>query len=633
MIKQKVILVCCQMLVTAVLLTLPGATSQQTATAQTSQDSARDLVLATDGKSDYRIVVARSNIQDQHAAEVLQRYLVQITGAKLPIVGDDSILGNLEIIVGFNRHALAAAPQLQRNGFGKESFRIKTVGQRLVIVGGAPRGVLYGVNSLLTDTFGCRWFTPTLRRIPRRDHLTLKPTDRSYQPAFEWRDVFFWSGGDADWAFHNFSNKQFANLRAEQGGRGGFASGWLGHSAHRLVPPSKYLNDHPDYFWVGGDEEPRSDGWAKNRKWVGICLTHPDVVKIAARSLLTARRRNGDQDLYYCISPMDYGDWCECPRCRAWHRRECGGKLPENSGSWPHGALWLDFSVRVQAELKDEADAPKLAVMAYGYSPYPPRKPVMHKDLTIFYAELEACQFQRLANPNSRLNTRFRNLLGGWLKSAGSVYVWLYQANFSDSWYFIHPNMHTLADDFRYLRKTGVKGVFAQGNQNWSGADRFGGEMNELRAYLVARLLWNPDLDWRQERRDFCAAYYGSAAGAVIEQYLDDVQKEFTKREVEGPATLIGAKTFSWITPELYARWYAYMDKAESLAADAEHKRLIRIARLPIQFTQGYYEQNTEKRKVLLQAFLDKARALGAASLIGEVHTFEKWAGQVGLKW
>ena len=634
MIEQRMRVRCVSILVAAVLLSLPGGPAGRAAGAEDLQASGQELVLAGGGKSDYRIVVgADASIQDRHAAEVLQRYVKEMSGAELQIVGDDVALVDHEIIVGFNRHTRLAAPDLKRADFGKEGLRIKTIGRRLIIVGGAPRGVLYGVNSLLTEEFGCRWFTPALRRIPKYERLTVQATDRSYEPPFEWRDVFFWSGDDAQWAFHNFSNKQFANLGAEHGGRGGFAPGWLGHTAHRMVPPGKYLADHPDYFWVGGDEEPRSDSWAKNRQWVGLCLTHPDVVRIAADSLLKARRRDGDQDLYYCISMMDNGDWCECPRCREWHRRECGGELPGNSGSWPHGSLWLDFAARVQAKLKDEPDAPKLAVMAYGYAPHPPADPVMHKDLTVFYAELEVSQFHRLDEPDNRLNRRFRDILGGWLKSAGSVYVWMYQVNFSDAWYFVHPNMHTLGDDFRYLREVGVKGVFAQGNQNWSGPDRFGGEMNELRAYLVARLLWNPDLDWRKERRDFCAAYYGAEAGAVIEQYLDDVQVEFTKRDIQGPATLMGARTFAWITPQLYARWYGYMDEAESLAADEERKRLVRIARLPIQFTQGYYEQDAQKRTAILQAFLDKARALGAASLIGEVHPFEKWAGQQGLKW
>lgn len=592
----------------------------------------QELVLVDQGESPYRLVVAvDASMQDYYAAQQLQSYVEEMSGVKLPIVGDDNALSDTEIIVGFNRHVDRLGLDLDEESFGPEEFLIKPIGQTLVIVGGTPRGVLYGVNSLLIDDWGCRWFTPLLKHIPKHERLTLPPTERRYQPPFEWRDVFFWSGLDNDWAFHNFANKDFANLRPEQGWRAGFSHGYFVHTALTLVPPDEYLEDHPDYFWTGEGDEPRSNPWAAGRKgWIGLCLTHPEVAKIAAQSLLEARRQHPEGDLYYCISAMDYGDWCECPRCREWLEREQGGKLPEDAGLWPHGALWLDFAGRVQELLQDELDAPKISVLAYGYAPEPPANPVMHKDLNVLYAELGADQFHALNSPD---NQTFRRRLGGWLKGAGSVYVWLYEVNFSDSWCWVHPNMHTFAADLRYLRDVGVTGVFAQGNQMAWWGQRFAGEMNELRTYLLARLLWNPELDWREERREFCEAYYGAAAGQVIEAYLDDVTKAFDDQNVPGPATLMGEHTFTWITPEMIARWYGYMDKAESLAEDEEHKKLVRIARLPVQFTEANIEQDPTQRQLLLQAYLDTARDLGAANTVGENQPFRRWADEMKLEW
>ena len=50
---------------------------------------------------------------------------------------------------------------------GKEGYVIRTVGNDLLIVGGALRGNLYGVYGLLEDHMGCRWFTPDCSRIPK----------------------------------------------------------------------------------------------------------------------------------------------------------------------------------------------------------------------------------------------------------------------------------------------------------------------------------------------------------------------------------------------------------------------------------------------------------------------------------
>ena len=259
-----------------------------------------NLVLAEDGKSPYKIVVAvDASIQDYHSAEVLQRYVKEMSGAQLRIVGDDNVLGDAEIIVGFNRHVDLLDPTLKEEAFGPEAFRIRTYGNHLVIVGGAPRGVLYGVNSLLIDEFGCRWFTPLLRRIPEHGRLVLEPMDRRYEPHFEWRDAFFASASDNEWAFHNFLNKSRSHLRPQQGGRAGFAM--RQHTALGLVPPDRYLKDHPEYYWGSEGDRRRSVGGA-GAGGLGICLTHPDVAAIAARTVLEHRRTHPGDNLLYSLS-------------------------------------------------------------------------------------------------------------------------------------------------------------------------------------------------------------------------------------------------------------------------------------------------------------------------------------------
>ena len=88
----------------------------------------------------------------------------------------------------------------------------------------------------------------------------------------------------------------------------------------------------------------------------------------------------------------------------------------------------------------------------------------------------------------------------------------------------------------------------------------------------------------------------------------------------------------SWITPEIFARWNATLDKAESLAEDEPHKKLVRISRLPIQFTEASIVEDQAKRKVMFQAYLDNARSLGAAQIIRENRHYNEWAQEMGLK-
>ena len=595
-----------------------------------------EFVLVKDGKSAYHIVVAvDATMHDYHAAQLLQRYVQEMTGAELAIVSDDNALGDAEIIVGFNRHVELLAPDLKRQDFGPEEFLVKTFDNRLVIVGGTPRGVLYGVNSVLIEEWGCRWFTPRLRRIPKHQQLTLESVERRYQPPFAWRNVEYEAARDVEWTFHNFVHQEVH--RSDQAGwpekgwrRTGPAQRCFVHTMPGLLPPSRYRQDHPDWFWPRDDGPPRSGPAGQGRR-IGACVTHPDVARAVAEALLELRRNSPEGDVWYILASGDYNDWCECARCQKWLRKEMGGTLPPPhpqwgaGASWPYGAMWLDFARRVDEILSAHPDPPKVGMLAYGDTPVPPARPVMHERLCVMYAQHGCDQFHPLADPEQSVPRR----LEGWLKSAGTVYMWLYTMNYG-RWCFIHPTDALIAGDMRYLRRMGVKGVFAEGNAAVSGL--YAGDMSELHSYLFARLMWNPDLDWRELRHEFCAAYYGQEAGKVIEGYLDDRYAELVKSGQRGSVGM-GKEYFEWITPQIFERWYGHLSRAEALAADEEHKKNVRVARLAVQFTEANLVKDPIKRKEALQAYVDATRKLvgNPAMNLGEHH--HTWAARQGLRW
>ena len=67
----------------------------------------KELVIADRGNSDYSIIVAvDATMQDHYAAQILKRYIRELSGADLPIVPDTAPLSENKIIVGFNRHSM-----------------------------------------------------------------------------------------------------------------------------------------------------------------------------------------------------------------------------------------------------------------------------------------------------------------------------------------------------------------------------------------------------------------------------------------------------------------------------------------------------------------------------------------------
>ena len=119
------------------------------------------LVLAEGGRSDYAIVIAKQAAPPtQYAAEELRRFLKEISGVELPAVTDNQPPRDHEILLGDSTRRAQTTPQLSAAGLGEEGYLLRTIDQRLIIFGGGARGTLYGVYGLLTDHFGCRWFTP-----------------------------------------------------------------------------------------------------------------------------------------------------------------------------------------------------------------------------------------------------------------------------------------------------------------------------------------------------------------------------------------------------------------------------------------------------------------------------------------
>lgn len=78
-----------------------------------------------------------------------------------------------------------------------------------------------------------------------------------------------------------------------------------------------------------------------------------------------------------------------------------------------------------------------------------------------------------------------------------------------------HPNWFTLDANLRFFHTNGVRGVFEQGAYQSHGS-----EMAELRAWVLAQLLWNPQQDGRALMREFLEGYYGPAAAPVLSRYL-----------------------------------------------------------------------------------------------------------------
>ena len=305
--------------------------------------AAEPLSLTRNGASDYTIAVAASApAPEQRAARELQRFLEEMSGARLPIAAECASKRCIQLGSSF-------APRT----FGPEEYLLKTAGETLMVTGGRPRGTLYGVYTLL-DKLGCRWYTTGVSRIPRRPTIALLPLDEIRKPDFEYREPFFTEAFDRDWAARNRVNGNSSQLDESTGGKVRYFP--FVHSFNQLVAPSKYFQEHPAYFSL-------IDG---KRKPDQLCLTNPDVLRIATATVFEWIRAHPDATIF-SVSQNDGDGWCECDRCR---RIDALYGITDGSLA----DRFVHYANEVLTELEKTDPGKRVGIYAYAEHTVPPRK-------------------------------------------------------------------------------------------------------------------------------------------------------------------------------------------------------------------------------------------------------------------
>jgi len=469
---------------------------------------AQAMYLTHEGQSDYQIVISAQASQSQRfAAEELQRFVKEMSGATLPIVEDTAPLKDHEVLLGDNAHLRQLGFVIDWKKLGKEGFTLRTRNGRLIIAGSPVRGTLYGVYTLLEDYFGCRWFTAKISRIPKQPTLKLPGhLDDTQVLIFEYREPFFTEAFDGDWAARNRMNSTNARLGPKHGGKVVYSH--FVHTFYSLVPPSEYAESHPEYFAL-------VDG---KRKTSGaqLCLSNPDVRRIALDRLRQWIKEAPTADIY-SVSQNDCWGYCQCDNCKA---------IDEREGS-PMGSV-LNFVNYLAGQIAKEYPDKAIDTLAYQYTRKPPKYERPLPNVIIRLCSIECCFTHPLATCDSGANKAFCKDIREWHKICNRLYIWDYVTDFANYW-LPFPNYYVLQPNIKFFSENGVKGIFEEGAYPEGG----GGEMAELKSYILAKALWNPDYPTEKAITEFCHGVYGAGAKYIIE-YLHMMRDKVEKEDIHG---------------------------------------------------------------------------------------------------
>ncbi len=512
------------------------------------------LTLVKNGKSDYSIILAPgSSPSMHHGAEELQKTIQAMSGATLPILQPET--GGTEPhkhVIVIADDAIMAQRQ-HRKALGDEEYSIQTNANGLIIHGGAKRGAMYGCYALLEDQLGVRWFNARCTKVPKQKTITLPKLDLHGKPAFEYREPFFAEAFDKDWAVRNRTNGNSQRLDASVGGKVSY--GRFVHTFNELVPPETYFDAHPEYFSM-------IDGQRK-KGYYQLCLTNADVLKITIDKVKQWIKENPDATIF-SVSQNDTYYNCQCPACRA---------IEAEEGA-PSGPL-LRFVNQVAQAIAVEHPNVLIDTLAYQWSEKPPLHVRLRPNVRIRIAPIGAC-FSHPLDGCSENALPLQNLKD-WAKITNQIYIWHYTTNFANYLQPL-PNLDEIAGDLKLFKANGVVGFFDEGAYAAGG----GGEMSELKAYLLSQLMWDPSRDANAIINDYVIGVYGKAAPKVMDwlTLLRAAGKSAHARIYDPP-------TAPYLTDDLLKQGVVLFDDAERLATgDARALDEVQRARMAVDYVR-----------------------------------------------
>ncbi|MBR3996797.1 MAG: DUF4838 domain-containing protein, partial [Clostridia bacterium] len=353
---------------------------------------------------------------------------------------------------------------------------------------------------------------------------------------------------------------------------GGFLTyAWFVHTFERMVPPSRYGAEHPEFYAMLADgSRPQTP------ERFQLCLTNPDLLEVAIDSVRQALKANPRARII-SISQNDWFGNCQCEKCLEADREE---------GS-PSGTL-LRFVNAIAERLEPEFPDVVFDTLAYNYTRPASRITRPRHNVCVRLCSIEACfahsfetcddEHRWVSRPDGSRGS-FIGDLEAWGKVSERVYIWDYTTCFAH-YPTPHPNWHVLQPNMKAFVRNNVRGVFEQAN----GAQGGGVDMNELRAYLISKLLWNAETDVQRHMEEFTDYYYGDA-GVYIREYIETLCR---KAEVDNIHVGFNDNPVSELfAEEMLDRYDEILEKAEqAVASDALRRRRVQKVRLSIRWVR-----------------------------------------------
>lgn len=495
-----------------------------------------------------------------------------------PIPAEKFAAGELSLLLG----KVAGNPMPEKSPYkiklihspalDREEFSINIEQKNIVISGGRPRGILYGVYEFLERFAGVRFYSIEGAYTPQQSNIKLpEKFEFKYKSPFQRRAMYVFMNNQPlpDYYLHTVRSRTGINL-PQYGFTETFGSPSAAHTYHI------YSKDFPEEISWMNPQGKRVQ--VKHAHSGNICYTNSEVRRRIAGKLLEfiksdrekCQKTNAPFPTVYNLSQNDANALCFCEPCKTFAAKH------NVSG------LVIDFTNSVADTVKKQYPDVKIMCFAYKDAVTPPKHGIRVADNVIVQIAHMDWEFMPLSAPRDVLrdlyapqNREYLKLLEDWNKIAKNLAVWDYWKLYYDKYPSIKSAVLSRAGYIKKYRDLGVSHLFIEAEVDNTGALE---SFLDLRNYITAKLMYDPDVDVQLLIDDFMQGFYGAAAPFMKEYFY------YAEQKLANTSGYLGSRQphqRGYLDEEFFTRSGKLLAAAENAVANSpEHSRRVAQERL-----------------------------------------------------
>lgn len=486
-----------------------------------SQVQYREELLASAGKTDYKIVVSpEAGNRTQLAVSELISFFRQACYAELEVESEMPRYSDSAcyISIGENDFSADAGLDYDEAQLKKDGYHIRTKGNSIFVVGGGDSGNLYGVYELLNILFGLEFYSNDEIYFETRLQVYVPELNYTDNPDFDLRVVYTGS---------MINDRQYQQYTRTGAWEDCWTSVGGAHTSFKLLGTStskveQFRKTHPDWFARSLAE----DGTVA-KYYNQLCYTNPEVIEALTQAVIEQVDAWPDRE-NVMVGVEDNRYYCQCEDCKA--------MMQQYNGCASASVIKCvnQIAAAVEEHLRQSEQDRTVNVVMFAYYGYldapvkenddgsysPIDESVMLADnVCVMIAPIDTDYAHSYweTDYNSSERRSFRQ----WSALAQSMYLWTYSTNFS---YMLVPYdaFNSMQENFQFWKEYNVNYVYAQGQYGNMNATGF----INLQTFLQSKLMWDVDADV-DALTDGYFEHYFKEAGTAMRQYYDELRAHY----------------------------------------------------------------------------------------------------------